>query len=373
MAASVGPPAPRAEPAVALAVERLAVPFGDRAGLVDITFSVARGERLAVLGPSGAGKTTLLRTVAGLAPVGQGGRVVVGGRDVTALPPERRNAVYLHQVPVLFPHLSVAENVAFPLRVRGERGPTVVARVHEALAAVRLADLAGRAPSALSGGQRQRVALARAMAAHPAVLLLDEPLASLDPALRDDVRAAIEATSAPVGAEAPGLVIVTHDLDDAGLLADRVAVLVGGRIAQIATPPALFTRPASLAVARYLGLFQELQGRVRDDGGVVCALGVVPASSTPALPAGGAAIVAFRADAVRVMPDVPEGAVPARVTAVRHRARGSGLVLRLDVPAGGGSDGVEIESALPGDREVPAAGTCVGVRLDTCRAIVFPG
>ena len=346
----------------ALAVDGLTVPFGERVGLVDVSFAVARGERLAVLGPSGAGKRTLLRAVAGLVPVA-GGRVVVDGRDVTTLAPERRDAVYLHQTPVLFPHLSVAANVAFPLRVRGLRGAAADARVRDALAAVHLGELADRSPSSLSGGQRHRVALARAMAARPAVLLLDEPLAALDPALRDDVRGAIRDAQATEGADAPGLVIVTHDLDDAALLGHRVAVLLDGRLAQLATPRDLFTRPAALAVARFLAIFQEVHGVVRADGAVTCPLGVVPVADPSTM--GGPVTVAFRADAVRLHHTSDES-TRARVVDVRHRAHGTGIVVRV---TGGG---VDVEAAArPGDTRWNV-GDEVGVSLDPSGALIFP-
>jgi ABC-type Fe3+/spermidine/putrescine transport system ATPase subunit len=346
----------------ALAVGDLTVPFGELAGLVGVSLTVARGERLAVLGPSGAGKTTLLRAVAGLVPVARG-RVVVDGRDVTTLAPERRDAVYLHQTPVLFPHLSVAENVAFPLRVRGQRGAAAESRVRDALAAVHVGELADRSPSSLSGGQRHRVALARAMAARPAVLLLDEPLAALDPALRDDVRGAIRAAQAAGGTDAPGLVIVTHDLDDAALLGHRVAVLLDGRLAQVTAPRELFTRPATLGVARFLAIFQEVHGVLRDDGAVTCALGVVPVADPPTTH--GPVTVAFRADAVRLC-DAAGGSRRARVVDVRHRANGAGIVVRVT------DGGTELEAAArPGDARWNV-GDEVGVTLDPSGALVFP-
>jgi ABC-type sugar transport system ATPase subunit len=297
----------------ALRVHALHVPFGAAPGLDAISLDVQPGERLAVVGPSGAGKSTLLRAVAGLAPV-SAGRVEVGGRDVTAEPPERRGAVYLHQTPLLFPHLSVRENVAFPLRVRGASDPARVARLLDALAIGALAD---RAPRTLSGGQRHRVALARALAARPAVLLLDEPLSSLDPELRADARAAIAAAQEE---DRPGMVVVTHDMDEAAALGHRVAVLLDRRLAQVAPPGELFTRPATRAVARFLGFPNELPGTVV--GGVFHSpLGPVPAPGVP----DGPAVALFRPSALR--PD-PRGA-PAVAEATLHRAEGP--LLRLSV------------------------------------------
>jgi ABC-type sugar transport system ATPase subunit len=346
-----------------LRVADVDVPFGDAAhapaaaGLRGVSLDVAAGERLALVGPSGAGKTTLLRAVAGLAPVA-GGRVEVAGRDVTALPPERRGAVYLHQTPVPFPHLSVAENVAFPLRVRGAREAEVRERVARALDAVRLAGLERRMPHALSGGQRHRVALARAIAARPALLLLDEPLSALDPALRAEVREAIAAAQAEYG---PALVLVTHDLDDAGALADRVAVLLGGRVAQAGAPAALFTRPASLAVARFLGAFAEVPGRVRADGAFEGALGVFPGGGVPP----GPAVAAVRPDALLARPD---GALAARVTRVRHTARGAAAAVRLGESGDGAALEVAVDAASP-----PAPGDTMRLAVDAGRVLVFPG
>ncbi|MFN2398162.1 MAG: ABC transporter ATP-binding protein [Gemmatimonadaceae bacterium] len=351
--------------APSLAVERMRIPFGTGPGLTDISLSVARGERLVVVGPSGVGKTTLLRAVAGLTPI-DAGRVSISGRDVTRLPPERRDAVYLHQTPVLFAHLSVGENVAFPLRVRGQRGDAVQRRVREALTAVQLDGFEGRTAQSLSGGQRHRVALARAIAARPAALLLDEPLSALDPSLRDDVRMAIAAAQADYQ---PAMLLVTHDLDDAGLLGDRMAVLLDGEIAQVALPAAVFARPATLGVARFLGIFQEVPGRVQADGSVTCALGVV-SSRTP-IPTGRPVTVTFRAESLDVaVPDRSAEArnrTPATVVGMRHRARGTTVVLRLE----GDSHGGELEAAARREQRW-APGDAIHVALDPCGAIVFP-
>ncbi|MDQ2665641.1 MAG: ABC transporter ATP-binding protein [Gemmatimonadota bacterium] len=350
----------------ALHLDRLSVRFGDGPGLVDLSLSVAAGERIVVLGPSGAGKTTLLRAVAGLARV-DSGRVLVGAADVTRLPPERRDVVYLHQSPVLFSHLSVAENVAFPLRVRGQRGQDVQARVRTALTAMRLEDFGARAIHTLSGGQRHRVALARAIAARPAALLLDEPLSALDPTLRDEVREAVVAAQEEYG---PAMMLVTHDLDDAGLLADRVAVLLDGRIAQVSTPAELFAHPATLAVARFLGLYQEVPGVIRADGEVECALGVLQATALRnTLPALTPVIVAVRAEGLRVGPS-REQSVAGRIVGFRQRARGTTAVVRL--ANGGGELGVELEAALASSDTLPNIGDAVWLSLAPRSALVFP-
>jgi len=358
-------PAPAANGA--LDVRGLAVSFGSHAGLAQIDLSVAAGERFAIVGASGAGKTSLLRAIAGLVPC-TAGRVVIGGRDVSALPPERRDAVYLHQVPTLFPHLTVFENVAFPMRVRGLGRAEIERRVPEMLAAVRLAGFGARSPQTLSGGQRHRVALARAMAARPSVLLLDEPLSSLDPGLREEVREAILDVQ---HVDRPAVVLVTHDLDDAGLLADRVAVLLDRRLTAGTPPSALFGHPPTLAVARFLGFANELPGHVLADGTFEWPLGRL--RPAPALPCG-PAIGLCRADAVRPA----AGGVPLRITGLRYHAQrttavGELLVRRdgqgtsADPPAWPTS--VELQ-VLPG--AVPAIGDILPVTVDARDVSVFP-
>lgn len=338
--------------APALEVRGLSVPFGDAPGLRDIRFTLAPGERLVLLGASGAGKTTLLRAVAGLAPI-EAGRITIGGRDVTALPAERRDAVYLHQTPFLFPHLSVFENVAFPLRIRGLGEPSLGAAVAELLESVRLDDLAGRRPHTLSGGQKHRAALARAMAARPAVLLLDEPLTALDPSLRDEVRTTLLSLQAHYR---PAQLIVTHDLEDAAVLGDRIGILLDGTIAQLDPPERLFRRPASLAVARFLGIPNIVTGCI-EAGQFRSALGPVPLEDD--LPAGPAA-AAFGSDALRADPC---GSLRGVVRGLHHRPRGA--TLRVEVA------GLELEAAAPVGR-VPRPGEELSLELETARVTVLP-
>jgi putative spermidine/putrescine transport system ATP-binding protein len=336
-----------------LAVDALAAPFGGVPGLGPLSFALAPGERLAVVGPSGAGKTTLLRAIAGLSP-SSGGRVAIGGRDVSTLPAERRDAVYVHQTPLLFPHLDVAGNVAFPLRVRGVRGAEAAVRVRAALAAVRLEALASRATRTLSGGQRHRVALARAIVARPAALLLDEPLAALDPTLRDEVRDAILAVQR---AYRPALVVVTHDLDEAGILGDRVGVLLDGALAQLDPPAALFARPASLAVARFLGAHNLIEGTVDRAGTFHSPLGPVALREASSV---GAATLAVRPDAIRVERS-ESGA--GRVVELRHRpARTTARIALGEIVA---------EATLVPGGPI-AAGDAVAIRVDPREVVVYP-
>jgi putative spermidine/putrescine transport system ATP-binding protein len=303
-----------------LRVAGLVAPFGATEGLTGVSFEVAPGERLVIVGASGAGKTTLLRSIAGLGTTAAG-RIEIGGRDVTAEPPERRGVTYLHQTPLLFPHLSVAENVAFPLRVRRVPDSEIERRVAEALAAVRLEAFGARAPRTLSGGQRHRAALARAVVARPSALLLDEPLSSLDPRLREEVRDALVSLQRTYQ---PALVIVTHDLDEAGLVGDRIGVLLGGSVAQLATPAELFARPASLAVARFLGVANAVPGILHADGRFESPLGTLLIDDRT--PWTGAAVAVFRPDALVAAADAP---LEGRVEVLRHRSRETTALLRF--------------------------------------------
>ena len=232
---------------------------GYNLGLAGLSFTVAAGECLAVLGVSGSGKSSLLRTLAGLQPALRG-TVRVNGRDVSALPPERRGIVYLHQEPVMFPHLEVMENVAFPMTIRGVDRHEAMRRAFDWMKRLHTSDLAGFFPQSLSGGQRHRVALARAMCAEPAVLLLDEPLASLDPAVRRDVRAALQEARAASGA---AMVLVTHDLEDALSVSTHLCSIERfGNVSTPVTPAAMLAQPPSPESARVLGVFAELRGQV---------------------------------------------------------------------------------------------------------------
>jgi iron(III) transport system ATP-binding protein len=212
-----------------------------------VSFDVAEGELVVIVGPSGCGKSTLLRTIAGLDPV-VAGRVVLGDTDVTALPPEKRRIGLVFQDHALFPHRRVDQNIAFGLRHldRAARAR----RVDELLELVRLPDVARRYPHELSGGEQQRIALARALAPEPAVVLLDEPFASLDPTLRDDVRSDVVAALRQRNAAAA---LVTHDAAEALTLGDRVAVMAEGRMLQIDRPEEIYERPRDRFVATFLG------------------------------------------------------------------------------------------------------------------------
>lgn len=247
---------------IALAVRGVRRQIGDRAIVDDVSFEVADGELFALVGPSGCGKSTLLRLIAGLDPTAAG-RVVLAGRDVTTLAPEKRRIGLVFQDHALFPHRRIDQNIAFGLGHLGRRDRD--RRVGELLDLVRLPGLAKRYPHELSGGEQQRIALARALAPDPAVVLLDEPFASLDPSLRDDVRTDVVAALRTRGAAA---VLVTHDRDEALALGDRVGVMSDGQILQIDRPEEVYERPVDRFVAEFLGDAAFLPTA---DGGVLMA------------------------------------------------------------------------------------------------------
>jgi multiple sugar transport system ATP-binding protein len=222
---------------------------GGRDVLHGLDLTVARGELLVVLGPSGAGKSTLLRVIAGLEPA-TAGRVFIAGRDVTRSRPGRRNVSMVFQSYALFPHMTVAENIAFGPIMRDAGRRAARQRAERAAAAVGCGHLLDRRPDQLSGGERQRVALARALVREPDVFLLDEPLSNLDAELRVETRAELKALHQRVGGT---MLHVTHDQVEALVLGDRIAVLRDGRLEQVATPEQIWRAPASTFVARFVG------------------------------------------------------------------------------------------------------------------------
>jgi putative spermidine/putrescine transport system ATP-binding protein len=225
------------------------------------TLDVSRGEALALLGPSGSGKTTALRLVAGLDEP-DSGDILLAGRSLAGVPPERRGISLVFQRPLLFPHLSVLDNVAFSPRMAGASRADARREAGRFLELVQLGGYGERSVRALSGGQEQRVALARALAAEPDVLLLDEPFSALDPGLRADMHRLLAELRAVLE---PTIILVTHDQYEATVVADTVAVLVDGQLLQRGTSHELYTRPASLIVSRFLGCSNEIPGAVRDE------------------------------------------------------------------------------------------------------------
>ena len=223
--------------------------YGEATALAGLTLEVKAGEFLTLLGPSGSGKTTALNILAGFTQASEG-EVYIDNRPVGALPPERRNVGMVFQNFALFPHMSVFDNVAFPLRMRKTARGELRVKVAAALETVHLSGMADRKPAALSGGQRQRVALARAIVAAPPVLLMDECLSALDLKLREEMRDEIRRIHATLGTT---VIFVTHDQSEALSLSDRVALLNEGRLCQIDHPQAIYDRPATRFVADFIG------------------------------------------------------------------------------------------------------------------------
>ncbi|HEX3529786.1 MAG TPA: ABC transporter ATP-binding protein [Thermoanaerobaculia bacterium] len=236
--------------------------FGEVAAVDDVSLSIGHGEFFALLGPSGCGKTTLLRMIAGL-ETPTAGTILIDGADVTRMPPDERPANMVFQQYALFPHLTVAENVAFGLRYRGLPKRAWAAKVAEALALVRLAGLEARRPDQLSGGQRQRVALARALVLEPKVLLLDEPLAALDRKLRKEVQVELKTLQRTLGIT---FLFVTHDQEEALAMSDRIAVMSQGRVAQVGSPAEIFERPETELVAEFMGAANFFTAEAREAG-----------------------------------------------------------------------------------------------------------
>ena len=244
--------------------------YGDFYAVREVSLHISDGEFLVLLGPSGCGKTTTLRMIAGFIEP-SAGHVRLAGEDVTLLPPWKRNAGMVFQSYALFPHLTVAQNVAFGLEMRKLARPDIGRRVEETLALVRLGGYGGRLPRQLSGGQQQRVALARALAIRPDVLLLDEPLSNLDAKLRQEVRVEIRELQRQLGLTT---VMVTHDQEEALTMADRLVVMNEGSVRQVGSQRDLYERPADRFVAGFVGRSTFLDGtveppgRFRTDGGL---------------------------------------------------------------------------------------------------------
>jgi len=247
----------------ALSVAGLVKRFGPTIAVDGVSFEVASGEFLALLGPSGSGKTTILRLLGGFEEATEG-RIRVDGKDVGGLPPHRRNIGVVFQHYALFPHMTVVDNVAYPLRRRGVPRAEIRDRVHDALALVDLGSLEARFPRELSGGQQQRVALARALVFRPAMLLMDEPLGALDKQLREHMQREIRSLQQRIGITT---VYVTHDQSEAMAMADRIAVMQRGKIEQIGSPRQIYDRPATRFVAAFVGNSNLLSGRLIGSGG----------------------------------------------------------------------------------------------------------
>ncbi len=247
----------------ALVLRGLAKSFGDVPAVDGVDLEVRQGEFITLLGPSGSGKTTTLRMIAGFT-LQSAGSIEIDGADMSHVPPHRRDVGMIFQNYALFPHMTAAENIAFPLEMRRTRRPEIKRRVAEALALVKLEGLGGRYPRQLSGGQQQRIAFARAVVFHPRLLLMDEPLGALDKKLREALQLEVMHISRQLGAT---VIYVTHDQEEALVMSDRIAIFNKGRIEQLGRGDDLYDRPVSLFVADFIGESNILRGRFERDGG----------------------------------------------------------------------------------------------------------
>jgi putrescine transport system ATP-binding protein len=341
--------------------ERITKRFGEFTAVDGLSLDIVEREFFALLGPSGCGKTTLLRLLAGFETPDEG-RVTLAGEDLAGVPPYRRAVNMMFQSYALFPHLTVAGNIAFGLKQDRLPKDEIATRVDEMLALVQLSGLAGRKPDQLSGGQRQRVALARSLAKRPKVLLLDEPLAALDRKLREETRFELRDLQQRLQTT---FVIVTHDQDEAMALADRIAVMDRGRIAQVGTPAEIYERPCSRWVAGFVGSVNLIESRVAQVyPSFVAAERTslrlrVDAQAAEVAP-GATVWVALRPEKLRIAHDIPEGlhenGASALVTDIGYLGTLSIYKLRLD-------DGLVLRAALVNEQRQAARTVHVNDRV----------
>jgi multiple sugar transport system ATP-binding protein len=297
--------------------ERIRKTFGKVVAVDDVDLEIADGEFVVLLGPSGCGKTTLLRCLAGLEKV-DAGRVWIGGRDATSLPPRRRRIAMVFQSYAVFPHMKVYDNVAFGLKMQRESKAGIAERVDSAASLLHIEELLDRYPSQLSGGQRQRVAVARAIATRADVLLMDEPLSNLDALLRMEMRAELKALLQKLDATT---IYVTHDQVEALSMGDRIAVMNAGHIVQVDSPLAVYDRPADAFVGGFIGTppMNFVAAEVVTNGATPVARlsgGTLPLGEDARPLAGREVLLGIRAESIQVGTEPSEGAIRATVVVV---------------------------------------------------------
>jgi spermidine/putrescine ABC transporter ATP-binding subunit len=350
-----------------LVLEGLAKSYGSTTALTGLDLDVRKGELLTLLGPSGCGKTTALRLVAGFILPSQG-RILIDGVDLTRTPPHRRDIGMVFQNYALFPHLTVAANVAFGLEERGLPRTRIRRRVADLLELVRLGHAEDRLPAELSGGQQQRVALARAVAYEPRLLLMDEPLAALDLKLREAMQLEVRRIQRELGITT---LYVTHDQTEAMRISDRIAIMNAGRIEQLGTAATIYERPASRFVADFMGrinLFDARVGAVEADTAMLhSALGEMRLPRPDGLAEGAQVAIGIRPDEIEIDPGPRPGVFIASGTVVERQFLGNVVEIRLRMDGG---PFLQVE-ARPGSADV-APGRSVRVGLPVARCKVFP-
>jgi ABC-type Fe3+/spermidine/putrescine transport system ATPase subunit len=326
--------------------------FGDTLAVDHVSLEVADGELLALVGASGSGKTTTLRIAAGY-ELAESGAVRLDGVDITMRTPQRRNFGMVFQHYALFPHLSVEENVAFGLEARGVARAPRLERARAALAGVGLTGVGGRPVQELSGGEQQRVALARALVIEPRVLLLDEPLSNLDPTLRTSMRDELRTL---LRRQRLTALFVTHDQADAFAMADRVALMQHGRILQVGLPAALYDRPASRAVATFIGRGTLVPAHIDGDAAIVAIGGIAQrlrAHLAPDVARASTSLAVLRPEALGITADASDG-----WPGVVRSCRFAGATYTYEIALG---DGIVVEASPPA--HVAAEGDHVAVRV----------
>ncbi|MFB4294536.1 ABC transporter ATP-binding protein [Nonomuraea sp. ATR24] len=309
-----------------ISIEGVSKSFGETTALESVDLRVPSGRLVTLLGASGCGKTTLLRIVAGF-ETADTGSVRFGERDLARVPVWKRRIGFVFQSYALWPHMTVAENVAYGLRLRKLPKQEIAAKVEAGLAMVGLTGREQRRPGQLSGGQQQRVALARALALEPDVLLMDEPLSNLDAKLRIEMRREIRRIQQETGITA---VYVTHDQDEALEISDLVAVMNGGRVEQIGAPEDVYDRPETTFVASFVGTVTLLKGEVTADGGLALGGGATVALGRPPGPPGAVVNVALRPEDLRLV----DAGAQFTGTVVRSSFQGSGRESVAELPGG---------------------------------------
>jgi spermidine/putrescine ABC transporter ATP-binding subunit len=342
-----------------ISIRNLTKRFGPVAAVDDVSFDIAPNEFFALLGPSGCGKTTLLRMIAGLETPTEG-EIVIDGQNMAFTPPNQRPVNMVFQSYAVFPHMSVRSNVEYGLRVVGTPRDETRRRSEEALAMVKLSELAERRPDQLSGGQRQRVALARALVKRPKVLLLDEPLSALDAKLREQMQLELTRLQRTVGIT---FIIVTHDQDEALSMANRIAVMNQGRVSQIASPAELYEHPSSRFVADFIGKVNLIEARVksRKNGHLVLSARSIGDVEVPYdKPADGAVTLAVRPEKLKLQTTEPARqdliAVHGRIRDVAYYGDTSHVIVS-------GKDGIELSINVQNDSRAGGPGVRQGQEI----------